>query len=450
MADLPSALVASLNRNGVSTSAALQRELGAGQATLSRAFAALGDRIVRIGAGRNTRYGLRREIPQIGSSWPLLLIDNAGTPRLLGRLHALAHDQYWLDSSLGQHPQLTDGIPFYLQDLIPQGFLGRLVPMRFPELSLPTRISDWNDDHVLTYLCQRGEDVVGNLILGEESLQRFLKKSAGEPPSINTSRRKDDYPQLARQAVAGTVHGSSAGGEHPKFTTSLAQGSGLRHVLVKFSPEGTGAPAQRWRDLVVCEHIATRVLQRAGLTSTSTDLLASGERTFVESVRFDRTGARGRIGLISLAALSNEFLGVRDTWPGLTSKLSKLGLVSQVDTEVVRRLWTFGRLIGNTDMHPGNLSFHFQLERPLPLAPVYDMLPMLYAPTAGDVVSAREFEMPLPSSESLDIWESMASLAESYWREVADHPQLSSGFAAIANENAGKLARARRGVMPVR
>jgi hypothetical protein len=125
-------------------------------------------------------------------------------------------------------------------------------------------------------------------------------------------------------------------------------------------------------------------------------------------------------------------------------------LVTQMDVEIVRRLWTFGRLIANTDMHPGNLSFHFQLEGEMPLAPVYDMLPMLYAPTAGDVVVTREFEVPLPSSENLDIWDTMVSLAESYWREVADHPRLSAGFAAIANANAAKVARARRVAKPVR
>jgi hypothetical protein len=450
MADLEAALISSLSRNGVSTSAVLQRELHAGQATLSRAFAALGNRIVRIGAGRSTRYGLRRDIPQIGSSWPLLVIDTEGIPRLLGRLHALARDQYWLDSPIGRHPRLSEGLPFYLQDLIPQGFLGRTVPTRFPELSLPARITDWNDDQVLTYLCRRGEDSIGNLILGEESLQRFLQKSGGEPHSIEASRREGEYPRLAREAIAGTVPGSSAGGEHPKFTASLRQGNTLRHVLVKFSPEGTGAFEQRWRDLLVCEHVATRVLHRAGLTSTSTDLLVSGGRTFVESTRFDRIGVHGRVGLISLAALSNEFIGKREMWPSATATLSRMNLVTQIDAEVVRRLWTFGRLISNTDMHFGNLSFHFQTEGTMPLAPVYDMLPMLYAPTAGDVVVTREFELPLPSSENLDIWETMVSLAESYWREVADHPLLSAGFAAIANANAGKVARARRVAMRAR
>lgn len=66
----------------------------------------------------------------------------------------------------------------------------------------------------------------------------------------------------------------------------------------------------------------------------------------------------------------------------------------------VRRLWWFGRLIGNTDMHDGNLSFvpgpplPGRPTAPLALAPVYDMLPMAYAPV-------RRVELPPgPSSFS--------------------------------------------------
>ena len=171
-------LHAFLRRQGVSTSAALQKALNVGQATLSRALVPLGNQVLRIGGGRSTKYAARRELPQIGSSWPMFRVDREGQPKLLGHLHALANDQYWFDAPLGEYPRLSDGLPFFLQDLIPQGFLGRTVPHRFPELALPERVTDWNDEHVLTYLCRRSEDCIGDLLAGDESLQRFLKHAA--------------------------------------------------------------------------------------------------------------------------------------------------------------------------------------------------------------------------------------------------------------------------------
>ena len=134
----------------------------------------------------------------------------------------------------------------------PQGYIGRGFPALYPELRLPGRIRDWNDDHQLIALAMRGEDCVGNLIIGEESLNRFL---AGQPRSYTRA----DYPNLATGALAGQP-GSSAGGEHPKFAV-YSEG---RHVLVKFA-SGDGAAADRWRDLLVCEHLALEVLREAGV-----------------------------------------------------------------------------------------------------------------------------------------------------------------------------------------
>jgi hypothetical protein len=165
-------------------------------------------------------------------------------------------------------------------------------------------------------------------------------------------------------------------------------------------------------------------------------------RTFLEAERFDRHGGRGRSGLVSLAALANQYLGVRDNWATATASLAKMRVISNEDAETARRLATFGRLIANTDMHFGNLSFHLSFDRKPTLAPVYDMLPMLYAPTAGDVVAAREFDPPLPAAGTLDIWKEIAGLAVEYWRQVSLHRNVSADFAAIAKRNAERVTAA--------
>ena len=443
MPNVAESVASLLCRAGASSSVDLQRGLGVSPAALSRAIQTLSGQVVHIDAGSDVQYAIRREVPKIGSSWPLFRVGPEGQPALLGKLHALARDQYWLDSPLTERPPLSDGLPFFLQDLVPQGFIGRTIPRRFPELDLPECVTDWNDDQVLAYLCQRGEDCIGDLILGDESLARFLKPRDSSPVVADPQARAKDYSALADAALAGTVAGSVAGGEHPKFTACVRQGRALRHVLVKFSPGGKDKIARRWADLLVCEHLATRALHRAGLTAEVTELLANGDRVFLEAERFDRTGTRGRTGLVSLAALANEHLGRRDTWTSATASLAKLGVVTRADAGTVRRIATFGRLIANTDMHFGNLSFRLSFDEPLALAPVYDMLPMFYAPLAGGALPSAQFEPPPPAAENLDIWNEITAIAAAYWRDVAAHEWISPEFSAQARRNSDLVAATR-------
>src|SRR5262249_46340210 len=135
-------------------------------------------RIVRLGATRGARYGLLRPIGQIGSQWELRRIDTTGTVKSMGRFYALAAGEDWFAPAVGSHfawGGVTDGIPYFLQDQRPGGFLGRAVPERYPELGLPQRVIDWNDDHYLQYLTQRGADTVGDLILGDSSFDDYVE-----------------------------------------------------------------------------------------------------------------------------------------------------------------------------------------------------------------------------------------------------------------------------------
>jgi hypothetical protein len=363
---------------------------------------------------------------------------------MFGTLEALVRDQYWFSHVSNEYSELSDGLPYFLQDLWPQGFIGRTVPRRYPELALPERVTDWNDGHVLTYLSQRGEDCMGNLLLGDESLQRYLRLAQQSQTPIAVDDRIRRYPQLADEAIAGTLPGSSAGGEHPKFTATSQLGSTVRPVLVKFSPVEKNQASRRWSDLLIAEHMASKALSGIGIAASSTELVMAGNRMFLEIDRFDRVGERGRIGIVSLSAVVDHYIGRRDNWISASNSLRALGKISTIDAEAVRRIATFGQLIGNTDMHFGNLSFFLSLERPLALTPVYDMLPMIYAPVAGDEVPIRHFEPPLPGSTNLDIWASLAEAAEVYWRDVSGHDLVSADFASIARTNAQAISRARK------
>ena len=136
---------------------------------------------------------------------------------------------------------VMSGLPAELADARPSGFLGRHFAAVHADLRLPPRLSDWSDHHILLAMSRRGEDLPGNLLVGEESFARWQ----GTEP---VSRCRDDYPALAEATIAGHPPGSSAGGERPKFGALV----GNQHMLVKFSGRGGigDMAARRWCDLV--------------------------------------------------------------------------------------------------------------------------------------------------------------------------------------------------------
>jgi serine/threonine protein kinase HipA of HipAB toxin-antitoxin module len=130
-----------------------------------------------------------------------------------------------------------------------------------------------------------------------------------------------------------------------------------------------------------------------GVSAARSRIVRSAGRTFLEVERFDRHGRPGRSALICLATLDAALLGESTSdWTRLGARLAGAGLNYADDLERIHRLWWFGKLIANTDLHNDNLSFVPQ--GGFKLAPVYDMLPMLYAPLPGGEVPSRKFAPP--------------------------------------------------------
>jgi hypothetical protein len=128
-------------------------------------------------------------------------------------------------------------------------------------------------------------------------------------------------------------------------------------------------------------------------------------------------------------------------WPRLCGRLLALGLLDEEAVAAVRRLWWYGRLIGNTDMHTGNLSF-VPHEGRLGLAPVYDMLPMRYAPLPGGEVPAdRALDLALPLPAQREAWLSACSAAISFWRACGTDGRIGSAFRGTCSSNADALVR---------
>jgi DNA-binding Lrp family transcriptional regulator len=420
-------------QGGVLTSAELQDLLGASQPTVSRALAPLiqSGQVQKVGAARSQRYLLPRSVSGVGREVPVMRIDAQGQPSPFARLVPLVGGAVWVDEADGVSAR-HGGLPWFLDDMRPQGFIGRTFAHAHPELQLGNDPRHWNDDDVLRALALFGDDLPGNLIVGEAAFQRFHSL----PERASRADSAADYPHLAEQAMQGTVGGSSAGGEQPKFCTVTAG----RHVIVKFSPAGDAPVEQRTRDLLVCEHLALQTLAQAGLPAARTQLFTEAGRVFLESERFDRT-AQGRIGMVSLQVYDAEYVGEMDNWAATANRMVARNLLTADDARHLRLLEAYGILIANTDRHYGNISL-LLADDDWTLSPTYDMLPMLYAPVGGELVTRDFAAEPLrPTAATLPEWAQAQTLAAAFWQAAAEDARVSTGFRAIAADNLNHVRR---------
>lgn len=386
---------------------------GLSQPTVSRALAALGDEVVRIGSGSAIRYALRDSARGFVSA-PIFRVSDAGQIEPLGTLVPVRPDGFVMVQADGA-AQHSDGLPWWLFDMRPQGYLGwAYASAHAAGLGLSPNPEHWRDADVVRALLAHGHDAIGNLLIGERARDRFIAMPAPVPVD-----RAIDYPALARAASAGELPGSSAGGEQPKFCAYTERG----HVLVKFTAADDNPVSERWRDLLLAEHLALSVL------GIATEVFDFGPQRFLEVPRFDRLGPLGRLGVFSLRALDAEFVGdVAAPWPTLVRRLAADGHVQPTAIAGTALLWAFGTLIGNTDMHAGNLSFISRHGRPYQLAPAYDMLPMAFAPSRSGALVDTLPPAALSSAVDAGRWREALRLAERFHARLGECQGFSGRF----------------------
>ena len=406
-------------------------ELGISQPTFSRLWATVKDGIA-LGAGRGRQYALRRQVQGVDAPIPVFRIGDDGLTSAIGQLEPLQGGFYALTQIEGSMYRLIEGLPFFLRDLRPQGFLGRMEPGRNRDLDLPADILMWTDEQVLKYISRRSEHAAGNLILGNESYARYIADGAKilQRPVFD-SDRLDRYPGMAEHSMQGEPPGSSAGGEQPKFAVAVQRGAGpetTEHVIVKFSPRVDTPSGRRWADLLICEHLALEVLARNHIAAAKTSILESGGRVFLEVVRFDRVGLKGRLPMATFSALDGD-LGMMDqNWTTVARELGRLGQLSREDIATVERLDLYGALIGNTDKHHGNIAVAWTFDKPHRLLDAYDMLPMLYRPNAHGEIVARQWVPNLGAKLELRHLPLCYQMAVQFWTAVLKNPLVSDGF----------------------
>ncbi|MDP2809129.1 MAG: type II toxin-antitoxin system HipA family toxin YjjJ [Rhodocyclaceae bacterium] len=448
---LPETLLRVLRENPRAGSAELCRLLGdVNRSTLSRGLRSLASKVVSRGGSRRTRHALRRALRGSETSLPLYRIDEAGRGREVGHLDliypegsalAFAEPFAWpLEADM--RDGWFDGLPYPLVDMRPQGFLGRHFARRHAlDLAVADNPEKWPESDIVHVLASMGQDLPGDLILGEASYRRFLEiRLGGQARFLTEAQIESTYPELAITSLAHGVAGSSAGGKFPKFTASRYLDDKPVEVIVKFSGADDSPAVRRWGDLLVCELLALQVVgERLGVAAARSALRRYSGRTFLEVVRFDRHGEFGRSAVCTLGSLNAALVGYAAVpWPKTAQALHQAGCLAAEDVARISLIWWFGKLIGNTDMHEGNLAF-----RPgLTLAPVYDMLPMMYAPARGGELPGRVYTPELPLPGESPVWRRAAEAAIRYWQRCADDPRISQNFRRICAENHGMLAGA--------
>lgn len=461
MATKSDLLLTALRRRPQSSAADLAAELRVSVPTVQRLLRAAGPAVVSLGRARRTRHAARRGLRGLAADWPVYRVDAGGVAQPFAALALLAPQGTAMPLEGGDWPLPEEsrdgwwpGLPYVLQDMRPQGYMGRQFARAVHDaLQLPADPRAWSDDDVLVALAQAGWDLPGDLIVGEAAMRRWQAQRLDAPAPLAEGALAQAYTILAGQAVAGGAAGSSAAGEFPKFAALReapepgAPGPGglprTPHVLVKFSGAG-GTPAERrWADLLLAEHLALQALAGHGVPAARSRWLTAGGRAFLEVERFDRHGRWGRSPLVSLEAVNAALLGLpHRPWPELAAALESAGVLAGGAQAGIATLWWFGRLIGNTDMHLGNLSLQPRSGQLAP-APAYDMLPMRHAPLAGGEVPpllAQQPPLPLPGERAP--WQAAAGAALHFWERLAGDGRTSGPMQAHAGACMARLREA--------
>lgn len=451
-----------LRTQGPISAAELARRAGVSVPTVLRVIQSWEGDVLRFGVTKHARYAMRRPLRGSHAPIPVYRVNAQGQGVAGALLHLLSPTGTFF-SMEGLHFPIArefasgiwEGLPYPLYDMRPQGYLGRMFARRAAQdLDVPNDPEYWSDDHITYVLSRRGADTSGHLIIGDEAYSLWLQSVSMPEMPIPEPQQEAHYAQLAEEAVAFVGMGSSAGGEFPKFTAQRQlAGSATSHVIVKFSGADDSSSVRRWSDLLVCEHLALEVIRSLlPVRAAQGRILQSGSRTFLEVERFDRRGEWGRLPLVSLSSLDAALIGRGSgAWPELVEQLVKAGMVETGAVYGSQVLWWFGRLIANSDMHLGNLSFQYDPDGNdraiFYLAPAYDMLPMLYAPLSGGEVPPRQFVPELPLPREAEAWKQAYAAALAFWDAVSHDSRVSMPFRQIGQQNLTQLQRVRPAVL---
>ena len=420
------------------SAAQLRSATGKSQSSISLALLGLGKEVQKLGAARSTRYALTQHILGLAASQAVSLTSGAGDIHDFGVLTFLQSNRVHVRGPGSLECLATARLPWFLTPLQPQGFLGRELARLRPDF--PADPEHWSLAQVLYMAVNHQSDPPGAFQLGGVRGQLIA-----ETPQ-DVSLRLAHYDELTRNIDKRLPAGSSAGGEQPKFISTVpADGNPLHdaHCIVKFTPPRGTPFGERWHDLLQLEHLANEVLRSQGMAAAQTRLLHSQQRSYLESVRFDRIGVAGKRHVVDASALHHEFVKApRQHWVASCEALVAQALLPVADLRSVVLTYLFGQYIGNTDMHFGNLSFFVDdVAHPrFTITPVYDMLPMMWRPNIHSGMLELDPVRPQLQPAGYGAEAGLArEWALDYWQCAADLTGLSAAMRRACGQNVQRL-----------
>ncbi|MBS2024345.1 MAG: HipA domain-containing protein [Deltaproteobacteria bacterium] len=286
---------------------------------------------------------------------------------------------------LGPGTHVVEGDhPWVFEDMAPDGYLATQFARWFPELGLPPKRDLWAASDVLRVLTTYGNDLPGNLLIGDESLERF-REQRKLPPLDLVQLRTHHYPRFVAMALSERA-GSSVGGARPKLVVDVGDGTGL---IVKFSPPLSTAPGRRWASLLRMEALASNVLGASTISAVRAASWSIGGREYLEVERFDRLLGGGRRGHVTLYNLGIALFETYADPEPVIDGLVRAGHLSATDARIFARIHAFSHAIGNDDTHLGNYGLIIDDNGRASLAPAYDVLPMAFAPKHDELPDDR-------------------------------------------------------------
>ena len=418
------------------TAAQLQAATGMSQPSISLALKAMGlgqsaGAVARLGAARSTRYALTKNIQGLPARHSLVCDGADGVPRHFGELTYLSGNRVHVRS--GKQEWLSQAaLPWFLTPLQPQGFLGRELARLRPDF--PADPERWSLEQVLYFAVNHVREASGAFAIeGPAGVAHAAVCEAAQSLA-------QTFDRLAAQVGTSLPAGSSAAGDQPKFLWREPDGP---RWLVKFSPPRGTPFGERWHALLHLEKLALDVLREKGVASAQTRIVESATRTFLLSRRFDRTAEFGYRHLVAASAVHEHFVKTpRQHWVGTCRALVDMNLLPSCDLSTATQAYVFGQFIGNTDMHFGNLSFFVQdVMRPrFELAPIYDMLPMMWRPS---IHSGSLDSEPLRAPHALAVDPALTDAARdwavAYWERAAEMRTLGQSMQTVCALNAERL-----------
>jgi hypothetical protein len=138
---------------------------------------------------------------------------------------------------------------------------------------------------------------------------------------------------------------------------------------------------------------------------------------------------------VSLAAVHHD---AADSWARAAVLLKNAGRLAEEDARRLRWLDAFGAFIANTDRHQHNIVF-FPEGSALRLAPAFDQVPMLFAPSADGRVPSRSYPVPHATADTLDVWDDARLAAREFWERASDDGRASADARSLCGITARAL-----------